>query len=85
LKEIDNDGAFHYWVKTAKPGEKAVYYSGFLMRDREVFVRGGGFTDNFPAQIKAAILAWRAYLNGDVNLVQKKQGAYEYQYIATKR
>jgi hypothetical protein len=84
LKEIDNDGAFSYWLKTAKPGERVAYYNGFLMRDREVFVRGGGFVDNFPTQIKAAILAWRAYLDGAVMLIQKKRGAYEYQYIAIK-
>jgi hypothetical protein len=84
LKEVDNDGSFSYWLKTARSGEWVVYYNGFLMRDRELFMRNGGFTYNFPPRIKAAIQAWQAYLNGGVRLVQKKQGEYEYQYIAIK-
>lgn len=84
MKEIESDGTFSYWLKTAKSGEKAIYYEGFLMRDREVFIRCGGFVDNFPPRIKAALSAWRAYMNGGVRLVQKKVGPYEYQYIAIK-
>ena len=85
LKQIDNDGAFRYWLKGAKEGERVVYYEGFLMRDRESFLRAGGFSDNFPPRIKAAIMAWKAYMNGELTLTQKKIGDYEYQYIATKR
>lgn len=85
MKTIDNDGAFRYWVKGAKPGERVIYYEGLLMRDRESFLRAGGFADNFPPNIKAAIMAWKEYLNGEVTLTQKKVDEYEYQYIATKR
>ncbi len=84
MKEVDGDGAFHYWLKTAKTGEQVIYYQGFLMRDREAFLRAGGFADNFPPRIKAAISAWKAYMNGDVILVQKKDDAYDYKYIAVK-
>ena len=84
MKEVDSDTAFHYWLKGARVGEKVVYYDGFLMRDREYFLRNGGFVDQFPARIKAAIAAWKAYMNGTVRLVQKKQGLYEYHYIAIK-
>lgn len=84
MKEVDSETAFAFWLKTAKPGERVLYYDGFLMRDREAFLRAGGTVDNFPAKIKAAIHAWRAYLDGAVKLVQKKREDYEYEYIAIK-
>lgn len=84
MKEIDSEGNFAYWLKTARPGEKALYYQGFLMRDREVFMRGGGFADKFPPRIKAALAAWKAYLDGTVSLTQRKLGQFDYEYIATK-
>lgn len=84
MKEVDSDLAFQYWNKGARKGERVVYYDGFLMRDREYFIRGGGFANNFPPKIKAAISAWDAYMNGSVMLVQKKVAAHEYQYIAIK-
>jgi hypothetical protein len=84
LKETDTDIAFQYWLKNARPGERVLYYYGFLMRDREVFMRGGGFSDNFPPSIKTAIAAWKAYMNGSVHLIQKKQGMGVYEYIAVK-
>jgi hypothetical protein len=84
LKEVDTETTFRYWLKTAKPGDGIIYYNGFLMRDREVFLRCGGFVDQFPQRIKTAIAAWNAYMNGEVKLVQKKRGTFEYEYIATK-
>jgi len=84
MKEVDSETTFRYWVKTASSGERCLYYNGFLMRDREVFLRSGGFTDKFPPSIKCAIEAWKAYLNGGVRLVQKKISPYDYQYIAIK-
>jgi hypothetical protein len=54
------------------------------MRDREIFMRGGGFSDNFPPAIKTAVAAWKAYMNGSVHLIQKKQGIGVYEYIAVK-
>lgn len=83
MREVDSDMAFDYWYKGAQIGEKVVYYDGFLMRDREFFLRGG-FADNFPPKIKSAISAWKAYMNGKVRLIQKKNAPYEYQYIAIK-
>lgn len=85
MKEVDSDGNFIYWLKTARPGERVLYYSGFLMRDREVFMRNGGFADKFPPRIKAALAAWRAYLDDSVTLTQKKRDQFEYDYIAIKR
>lgn len=85
MKEVDTEIAFHYWMKNARQGEWVVYYDGFLMRDREAFMRGGGGSDSFPQSIRTAILAWKSYLNGAVRLIQKKSAPYEYQYIAIKK
>lgn len=84
MKEVDNEESFAFWLKSANPGESILYYSGFLMRDREVFMRGGGFADKFPPRIKAALAAWRAYLDGEATLTQRKRGNFDYDYIAIK-
>lgn len=84
MRDLSTESDFSYWLKTAREGERATYYRGFLMRDREVYLRGGGFTDSFPPAIKTAIAAWRAYMNGEVKLIQKREGTYDYKYIAIK-
>lgn len=84
MKEVDTDISFSYWLKGAKKGERVVYYNGFLLRDREILIRNGLNPDRFPEKIKTAIAVWKAYLNGSVKLTQKKRGAFDYDYIATK-
>lgn len=84
MKEVDTEATFHYWLRGAKKGERVVYYDGFLMRDREQAIKSGFFVEQFPPRIKTAILAWKAYMNGEVVLTQKKRGFGEYEYIATK-
>ena len=84
MKEVDTDVSFAYWLKGANRRERAVYYRGFLMRDREILVHNGVTADRFPPKIKTALMAWKAHLNGTVKLTQKKIGPFEYEYIATK-
>lgn len=84
MKEVDTDVAFAYWLKGANRGERVVYYNGFLLRDREILIKNGLSPDRFPSKIKAAIMVWKAYLNGAVKLTQRKRGPFEYEYIATK-
>lgn len=84
MKEVDTDASFDYWLKRAKKKERIMYYDGFLMRDREIAIRSGIFADDMPPKIKAAIAAWKAYLNGEVLLFQKKRDDMEYEYIAIK-
>lgn len=85
MKEVDNDVAFLYWLKRAKKGERVSYYDGFLMRDREVAIQSGFFSDEMPPRIRSAIEAWKAYLDGTVRLFQRKRADLEYEYIAIKR
>ena len=71
------------WLTKAKKGEKVVYFDGFLMRERQKFLfnnRGQGY----PEKILTALMAWRAYLEGVVVLVQHKRDEGEYEYIAIK-
>lgn len=84
MKEVDNENAFLLWLKGAKRGEKIVYFDGFLMREREIAVRSGFFAHDLPPRFKAAIAAWKAYLDGMVILAQHKRGDSEYEYIAIR-
>lgn len=84
MKEVDTPVSFKYWLRNAIKGERVVYYTGFLLRDREILTRNGLNTDGFPDTIKAAISAWNSYRDGAVKLVQRKRGDFEYEYIAVK-
>lgn len=85
MREVDTEQSLLYWVKKAKKGEKAVYYDGFLMMDRQRYFNNGGLAEDQPDRLKAAKFAWHLYLDGVVNLVQKKKDSYSYEYIAIKR
>lgn len=84
MKEIDNEQGFIYWLKGADTGDKAIYYDGFLMKDRETFFQNGGTSENLPEPLKAANFAWHLYQQGLVRLIQKKKDLYSYEYIAVK-
>jgi hypothetical protein len=45
---------------------------------------GAGEVTELPQKIKAAMAAWRAYLEGLVVLVQHKRDEGEYEYIAIR-
>jgi len=83
LKEVSTEEAFSNWLSKARRGEKIVYFDGFLMLERQRHVLNHADMP-FPAKIKTAMLAWRAYLEGFVELVQHKRDEGEYSYIAVK-
>ncbi len=84
MKHIDNVASFDYWLGRARPGEKVVYYDGFLMMDREKFLKSGGSAEGFPDTIRTGIMAWKAYERGMVMLFQRKRDYFEYEYIAVR-
>lgn len=84
MKEVNSDIGFAYWLSKAKRGSRVMYYDGFLMMDKEKSIKNGGFPENFPSHIRAANMAWKAYKDGFVILVQKKKDACSYEYIAIK-
>jgi len=85
LKEVDTEDSLTYWLAKAKRGEKVMYFEGFLMYEKQKFVMAGIPAEGFSQKIKTAMLAWRAYLEGLVVLVQRKREEGEYEYIAVKR
>jgi hypothetical protein len=84
LKTIQNSDDMFKWLSKAKRGDKAVYYNGMLIADRERHFLNGGLADTMPDPMRSAKMAWTAYMNGDVYLVQKRNGAMNYDYIAVK-
>jgi hypothetical protein len=85
LNKVDNEQGLSYWANNAKKGEKALYYEGLLMMDRNRYFLNGGLVGGEPEKIRAANFAWRLYEDGVINLIQKKNKAYSYDYIAIKR
>lgn len=84
MKAILNSDEMIRWASKAKKGDKAVYYTGMLIADRERHFQSGGFADTMPEPMKSAKAAWRAYMDSLVYLVQKKNGSMNYDYIAVK-
>lgn len=84
MKTIQNSDDMFKWLSRAKRGDKTVYYNGMLIADRERHFLSGGFADTMPDPMRSAKMAWAAYMNGDVYLVQKRNGAMNYDYIAVK-
>lgn len=80
-------------IESGLPGERMVYYTGFIMVDR------GNMTLDQPEVVPAAQvrdplklsitgladMAMEAALAGEVFLTQRRLGPGVYQYIATKR
>lgn len=85
MKEVDTEDSFAWWLSKAKKGEKIVYFDGFLMFERQKLVMLGVESGSMPQKIKTAFLAWKAYMDGLVTLVQHKRDAGEYEYIAVRR
>jgi hypothetical protein len=107
--EHPDTAAFKTWLRTAKPGETYIYYTGRLAenrmeltaqpssyRDRELLPknmeRGYDFTQHkYLYFIKREPLnsyaqaVWQAYIDGRVELTQKRLEDGTYMYRATKR
>lgn len=79
---------FKHWLATASPGDRVTYYTGYLAKDRVVAYKAPTgvvlYVDNPPVSILAD-LAWDAYENGKVFLVQGKIDTNLYYYLAVRR
>lgn len=85
MKEVNTEDSFSWWLSKAKKGEKIMYFDGFLMLERQRLVMNGIEVGQMPQKIKTAFLAWRAYMDGLVTLIQHKRDEGEYEYIAVRR
>lgn len=83
MKVHDQDSMTR-WLSKAKKGDKVIYYDGMLMADKERFYINGGTTDKLPEPLRAARVAWSAYMNDEVHLIQKRKGFLSYEYIAVR-
>ena len=54
------------------------------MKDRQHHFANTSYTGKTPPALAAAAIAWRAYMDGLVHLVQKKNDSFDYDYIAVK-
>jgi hypothetical protein len=71
-------GGFEAWVKTAKPGQVCLYHTGMLANDR---------VENNLASLRVhslASVATDSAKKGLVNLVQRRLGAENYEYLAVR-
>ena len=84
MKEVDTKDAFNYWLDEAKSGDECLYYEGFLLRDKELALRGGGVA-TMPTRIVCAQAAWGALESDRVILYQRKNEDLHYEYYAKKR
>lgn len=84
MKDIKSDVEFANWVSKAKSGDKVKYYGGLLMRDRQIFFTNSAYTGKLTPELSAAKMAWSAFKEGLVLLVQKRRDHCDYDYIAVK-
>lgn len=75
--------AFRGWLKRAGPGQQLEYYRGYLVRDR--WPTSDPSEDERRALGRLAEAAWRAADEGLVDLVQRRNGEFDFSYLAIKR
>lgn len=70
------------WVVSSTKGASTIYYRGLLSRDRQTseLIKG-----EFNFALKEASLAYALYEAGMVNLVQRRKGDGDYEYIAQRK
>ena len=67
------------WISNAQPGQRVIYYDGYLAKDLK--------SGNSNVRQRAKAIHEVTYHNkdkGNITLVQKKKGQFNYQYIAIK-
>ena len=70
------------WLKSSNRGEKMLYHTGLLMKDRQISTTGRAMASGMLDKLAKDV--WTAYEMGDVKLVQKKSCEGIYQYIAIR-
>jgi hypothetical protein len=71
---------FNHWLLRARPGQQLEYHRGMLTRDRS---RGSGLSEQERrALARIADAALRAAEDGLVHLVQRRNGPFDFSYVA---
>jgi len=79
MEVINTYDSLQSWIKTATPGERVIYYKGYLARDLQ--------SNNNNIKQRARAIQELTYHNNkkrNITLVQKKHDDFNYQYIAVK-
>lgn len=84
MKEVDSTDTFNYWLGNSRPGDKCLYYEGFLMYDKEMYRRENQGAKYYSSLIETTFAALEAERRGLVALVQKKLEEGRYDYYAVR-
>lgn len=84
---LDRITQFERWFRDAKAGSTFMYHEGFLLQDKahDFFLSGKVFRTPRGETDVVATHAWLGYLNGLLELVQRKCADGHYQYFAVRR
>ena len=82
LRRSMSRAEFHAWLVRAKPGEQLEYHRGHLFWDRSP--ASDLAEDERRALAKLADAALQAAEAGFVYLVQRRNGPFDFSYLATK-
>lgn len=74
MKQINSEDEMTLWLAKSKEGERAEYYRGYLLADRQM-------EKPDTSKIKLTELAWNAYEQSRATLMQKRNGDFDYSYI----
>lgn len=74
MKQIKSDDEMMLWLAKSREGERAEYYRGYLLADRQTALGD-------PKKINIADMAWNAYEQSRATLMQKRNGEFDYSYI----
>ena len=75
--------AFNRWLLRAAPGDQLEYHRGFLICDRAP--TSGLDGDERRALTRVTDAALRASTDGLVHLAQRRNGPFDFSYVAIKR
>ena len=74
MKQIKSEDEMTLWLAKSKEGERAEYYRGYLLADRQM-------ENADKSKIQISELAWNAYEQSRATLMQKRNGDFDYTYI----
>ena len=79
MEVINTYDSLQSWIKTATPGERVIYYEGYLAKDLR--------SNNNNIKQRARAIQELTYHNNkkrNITLVQKKHDDFNYNYIAIR-
>lgn len=74
MKKLETIEEMMLWLRKSKEGERAEYYRGYLLNDRQTL-------NADKNKVKMADIAYQAYEQSRCTLIQKRNGDFDYSYI----